>query len=58
MISYFLNDRAKANGLRNFSRTGSSYGERIAEIHLLQLAGVRFSWFKALSDHETLVRIK
>lgn len=58
MVSYFLDDSALANGIRNFTRTGNSRGKIIKEVHLLKIAGIRFSWLKNLTKDESIVRIK
>jgi len=58
MISYFLDDRARTNGIRNFARTGNPQGEIIKEVHLLKIAGYSLSWLKNLVKDEALVRIK
>jgi hypothetical protein len=58
MVSYFLDDSALANGIRNFTRTGNPMGKIIKEVHLLKIAGIRFSWLKDLARDESIVRIQ
>ena len=58
MISYFLDDSALADGIRNFTRTGNSQGMIIKEVHLLKIAGFRFTWLKDLTRDESVVRIQ
>ena len=58
MVSYFLDDSALANGIRNFTRTGNSMGKIIKEVHLLKIAGIRFSWLKDLTGDESIVRVQ
>ena len=57
MVSYFLNDKAKRNGMHNFIRTGNSRGKILAEVHKMKIAGFSLSWSKDLVRDESVVRI-
>jgi hypothetical protein len=58
VVSYFLHDRATAEGMRNLIRTGNSPGVILMEVHVLQMAGFKFTWVKDLMDDSTVLRIK
>ena len=58
LVSYFNSNRAMAEGMRNFLRTGNGPGVLLQKVHVLQFAGFRFAWMKKIANDPTVVRKK
>ena len=57
LVSYFNSNRAMAEGMRNFMRTGASRGVLLKQIPVLQFAGFRFARLKENASDPAVVRV-